>query len=157
MFKVWKSPVITALVGVLLVIRVVLIAIPELNYCYHVAEDFVYTEIMHIVVVLTGVFVFLELSASILSFWYHLGLRHLIRTTHIRDLVEWHVPIIVILTVGSILHAAWIFMLVRRIWASHFFVLIQFLQGFPNILLVIQSISQGVCIYTCGVVVLDVV
>ena len=150
MFKVWKSPVITALVGVLLVIRVVLIAIPELNYCYHVAEDFVYTEIIHIVVVLTGVFVFLELSASILSFWYHLGLRHLIRTTHIRDLVEWHVPIIVVLTVGSILHAAWIFMFVRRIWASHFFVLIQFLQGFPNIILVIQSISQGVCIYLWG-------
>ena len=152
MFKVWKSPVITTLVGLLLVIRVVLIAIPELNYCYHVAEVFVYTEIIHVVVVLTGVFVFLGLSASILSFWYHLRLRHLIRTTQIKDLKDWHVPIIAVLTVGSILHAVWIFMLVRRIWVSHFFILIQFLQGFPNILLVIQSISQGmcVCIYTRG-------
>lgn len=127
----------------LLIIRLVLVAFPEHNHCYDIIKDVVYTEDIHIVVVLTGVLVFLECLASILSFWYHLGLSHLIRATQIKDLKDWHVPVTVILTVGSILHATWIFMLVRRIWVSHFFVLIQFLQAVPNILLVTQSISQG--------------
>ena len=120
-----------------------LTAFPDGNRRYDIIKGVVYTEDIHIVVVLTGVLVFLECLASILSFWYHLGLRPLIRATHIKDLKDWHVPIIVVLTVGSILHATWIFMLVRRIWVSHFFVLIQFLQAVPNILLVTQSISQG--------------
>ena len=141
-FDIWNLATPFPLLS-LLIIRLVLVAFPKHNRCYDIIKDVVYTEDIHIVVVLTGVLVFLECLASILSFWYHLGLRHLIKATHIKDLKDWHVPVIVILTVGSILHAAWIFMLVRRIWASNFFVLIQFLQAVPNILLVIQSVSQS--------------
>lgn len=141
-FDIWNLATPFPLLS-LLVIRLVLVAFPQRNRCYDIIKDVVYTEDIHIVVVLTGVLVFLECLASILSFWYHLGLTHLIRATHIKDLKDWHVPVIVILTVGSILHAAWIFMLVRKIWASNFFFLIRFLQAVPNILLVIQSITQG--------------
>ena len=141
-FDIWNLATPFPLLS-LLVIRLVLVAFPQHNRCYDIIKDVIYTEDIHIVVVLTGVLVFLECLASIFSFWYHLGLRDLIRVTHIKDLKDWHVPLIAILTVGSILHAAWIFMLVRRIWASNFFVLIQFLQAVPNILLVIQSITQG--------------
>lgn len=141
--EVWKRAIIPFPLCLLMITRVLLVVIPELNRHIHIAEV-IYTENEHIVVFMTGLFLFLECSASALSFFYHLKLWQLIRETCIKDLINWRVITIVVLTLCSVLYAAWIFLLVRSIWTCHFFILIQFLHAFPTILLVLQSASQGI-------------
>ena len=147
----WKRAIIPFPLCLLMIIRVLLVAIPKLNQCIHIAEV-IYTESVHIVVFMTGLFLFLECSASALSFCYNLKLWQLIRETRIKDLISWRVLTIVVLTLCSILYAVCIFMLVRSIWTCHFFVLIQFLHAFPTILLVLQSASQGIAEYSVALV-----
>lgn len=112
---------------------------PSLNITF--TNDFLYTEIIHIIVFVIGFYLSIECLLSILSYFGGLKLSNVQRYTPTFSLYS---IVLVLCMIASIGNAIRLFMGVRDLWTQHFALPIQVLHPLPTIFLIVQAIIQGI-------------
>ena len=106
-------------------------------------NGFLYTEIIHIIVFLIGLYLSIECLLSIFNYFWSLKLSKVLQYTEYRPLLSLNSILLVLCMTASLGNTVQLYMGVRNLWTQHFASLIQFLHPVPTILLIVQAIVQG--------------